>query len=113
MIVNLIISCIVSLIAVAYLCRSRAWRLYRVASMTVAPLGWLAMLLISVAISALSYVIMPKAKPPKPQAAKEMDSPVAQAGKPVSVVMGTIICTELNILWTGDKSIKTYDTTAT
>ncbi|MBB5985942.1 hypothetical protein [Sphingobium lignivorans] len=108
---NLIFSSAVALWITSRLCRSSRWRILRTASNSITQLGWFGMLLISVAVSAASYVIMPKPKQARPAAAKEMDSPVAEAGKPIAVVAGTITCSELNVLWTGDKSIKSYDVT--
>lgn len=72
------------------------------------PISFLAALLISLAISIASYILMPKPKAPKPEAAKELENPVAEAGIPVSVVFGTKIIKDPNILWYGDKTIRTY-----
>lgn len=71
-------------------------------------IGFLAALLISVAIQIVAYIIMPKPKAPKPEAAKEMENPTAEAGIPVPVVFGSKIIKGPNILWYGDKSIRTF-----
>jgi uncharacterized membrane protein len=112
MLINLLITIAMTAWLFFILSGSRSWRLYRAVSMRVAGLGWLAMLLISVAVSVLSYVIMPKPKAAKPAAAREMDAPTAEAGKPVAVLAGRMTINELNVLWHGDKSIKSYDTEA-
>ena len=105
----IVIALTLSVLITSRLTRSKRWRLYRLRSGRTFGLGWLAVLLISIAIQVIGYVLMPKPKAPKPEAAKELDDPVAEAGKPVSVVVGTMQCTELNILWSGDKSIRTYN----
>lgn len=63
---------------------------------------------ISLAISIVSYLIMPKAKAPKPEAAKDLEDPTAEAGRPIPVVFGTMTVKGLNVLWFGDKSKHTY-----
>lgn len=65
-------------------------------------------LLIAIALLVVSYVLMPKPKTPKPDAATEMDSPTADAGKPIPVPFGTLTITSPNCLWFGDKSMNTY-----
>lgn len=59
---------------------------------------------ISLAISIISYLIMPKPKAPKPEAAKDLEDPTAEAGRPIPVVFGTMTVKGLNVLWFGDKS---------
>lgn len=70
--------------------------------------GWLVALLISVAMNIISYLIAPKPKTSKPDAAKEMDDPVAEAGMEVPVIFGTLTKKQPNILWFGDKTMRTY-----
>lgn len=74
--------------------------------------GFLVALLISVAIQIVAYIIMPKPKAPKPEAAKELENPQAEAGIPVPVVFGSKIIKSPNILWYGDKSIRKYEVSA-
>ena len=64
--------------------------------------------LIGLALSVVSYLIMPKPKAPKPEAAKQMDDPVADAGIERPVVFGTMTVKQPNCLWFGDKRMKTY-----
>lgn len=63
---------------------------------------------ISLAISIISYLIMPKPKAPKPEAAKDLEDPTAEAGRPIPVVFGTMTVKGLNVLWFGDKGKRTY-----
>lgn len=60
--------------------------------------------LIGVALLAL---FMPKPKAPKPPEATDLENPVAEAGKPIPVVFGTILVKGLNVLWYGNKSKNT------
>lgn len=70
--------------------------------------GWLIGLLISLAIQIVAYIIMPKPKTPKPEAAQNLENPTAEAGRPIPVVFGTVTVKGPNILWFGDKSVRTY-----
>jgi hypothetical protein len=63
---------------------------------------------LAVASVVLSLLLMPKPKTPKPDAAKDLENPVAEAGKPIPVVFGTITVKGLNVLWFGNKQIHTY-----
>jgi hypothetical protein len=55
----------------------------------------------------LSILFRPKPKAPQPDETKDLEDPVAEAGKPIPVVFGTITVKGLNVLWFGDKSQKT------
>lgn len=110
--INLLLTLIATAVLCHFLFRSRHWRFYRLVAHRSTQLGWLAMLLISMAIQVASYIIMPKAKAPKPAAAREMDDPVAEAGKAVALVMGTVTATELNILGVWDKNVRSFDVSA-
>lgn len=69
---------------------------------------WWLIIVAAVALVALSLILMPKPKAPKPDIAKDLDDPTAEAGKPIPVVFGTITVKGLNCLWFGDKSMVTY-----
>lgn len=69
--------------------------------------AWWIWLLIGLALSVVAYLIMPKPQAEKPPAASDLDDPTADAGKPVPVVFGTVTVKGLNILWYGEKSLKT------
>ncbi len=73
------------------------------------PLNFLVQLLIMVAIQIVAYLLMPKPKAPKPEAAKELENPTAEAGIPVAVLFGEKINKAPNLLWYGDKSIRKYE----
>lgn len=63
-------------------------------------------LLIGLALSVVSYVLMPKPKAPKPPQASDFDSPTADRGRPVPVVFGSVRVKGVNILWYGDKEVR-------
>lgn len=67
-------------------------------------MAWFIPLLIGLALNIIAYLIMPKPKAPKPEAAKDGENPVAEAGKPLPVLSGSLTIKELNILWYGEKS---------
>lgn len=71
--------------------------------------AWLIPLLISLAVSAASYLIMPKPKAPKPPSVQQADAPTAEAGKPMPVIFGTITVQEPNVLWYGESTYRQYD----
>lgn len=68
-------------------------------------MGFLIEILISVLISVLAYAIQPKPKAPKPPATSDLEDPVAEQGKPIPVVFGTVTVKGMNILWWGEKKI--------
>lgn len=70
--------------------------------------AWFIPLLIGIALNIVAYLLAPKPKAPKPEAAKEMESPTASADREVSVPFGTIIIKSPNALWSGDKRMNTY-----
>jgi hypothetical protein len=70
---------------------------------------WLIPLLISIAVSAVSYLIMPKPKAPKPPAVQQAENPTAEAGKPIPVAFGTITIQETNVLWSGESTYSEYE----
>lgn len=72
------------------------------------PIPFLVQLLITLAIQVIAYALMPKPKAPKPEAAQDLQNPSAEAGRPIPVVFGTVTVKGVNIIWFGDKSIRTY-----
>lgn len=68
---------------------------------------WL-IVLAAVALAAVTYLLAPKPKTPKPDALQDLEDPSAEAGRPIPVVFGTITVKGLNLLWYGDKGQKTY-----
>lgn len=74
--------------------------------------GFLVPLLISLAVNIAAYLIMPKPKAAKPEAAAQLEAPTADAGKPVAVVFGTVTVTELNVLFYTDRSQRDFKVAA-
>lgn len=70
--------------------------------------AWFLALLIGLALNIVAYLLMPKPKTAKPEAAKDLDDPTAEAGRPVPVPFGTITIKSANVLWFGDKGMRTY-----
>lgn len=65
---------------------------------------WFIPLLIGLAFTALGYLLMPRPKVAKPEAAKQADNPTAEAGKTVPKLFGTMTIKQPNILGFWDKS---------
>ena len=59
----------------------------------------LALLVVSYFVSA---ALAPKPPKPKPAALEDFDIPVAEQGKPIPVVFGTVILKDPNVMWYGD-----------
>lgn len=75
-------------------------------------MGFWVALIVSLVLNVVSYLIMPKPKQSKPDAAKDMDDPTAEAGRPMPVVFGTMTVSGLNVLWFGQKSTRSYSVKA-
>lgn len=67
-------------------------------------MAWFIWLLVGLAINIVAYLLMGRPKAAKPPATKDLESPTAEAGRPVPVVFGTITIKGGNILWYGEKS---------
>mgnify|MGYP003434569998 CR=1 FL=1 len=72
-------------------------------------MAWWISLLIGLALNIIAYLIMPKPKQPKPPAAKDLEDPTAEAGRPMPVGFGTITVKGGNIVWFGEKSLHEYE----
>ena len=70
--------------------------------------AWFIPLLIGLALNVVAYLLMPKPKQAKPEAAKDMESPTAEAGREIPVVFGEMTIKSPNCLWFGDKAMHTY-----
>ncbi len=68
--------------------------------------------LIGLVLNVVAYMLMPKPKQAKPPEAQDGEDPVAEAGKTLPVVFGTMIVKELNVLWFGVKEKNNYTTQA-
>lgn len=66
-------------------------------------MGFFVQLLVGLALNIVAYLIMPKPKGPKPDEVQDLEDPVAEQGKPIPVVWGSLTVKGLNILWFGDK----------
>lgn len=55
-----------------------------------------------VAVMALSLILRPKMPETQPPATEDIGVPTAEAGKPITVVFGTVLVTGPNIVWYGD-----------
>ncbi|MBH0113258.1 hypothetical protein I5E68_09900 [Novosphingobium sp. YJ-S2-02] len=70
--------------------------------------AFLVTFLIALAVNIVAYLITPKPKMAKPEAAKSLEDPTAEAGKPVCVPFGSLTIKDPNVLYFGEKSINTY-----
>lgn len=68
---------------------------------------FLANLLVALVLNIVAYLLLPKPKTSKPDTVQDMDNPVAEAGKPIPVLFGTMTVKGLNVLWFGDKETRT------
>lgn len=71
-------------------------------------MAFFVLLAVTVALSVINYLLMPKPKAPKPEEVKDLEDPTSEAGRPIPVVFGTMTAKGLNLLWFGDKSKRTY-----
>lgn len=74
--------------------------------------AWIIQLIIAVVMLVVSYAMMPRPKQPKPEAATQADNPVAEAGKEMGVLFGTLTIKEANVLDFNDKYVRTYQVKA-
>ena len=72
-------------------------------------MAWFIPLLVGLAINIVAYLLMPKPKQPKPPAAKDMEAPVAEQGKPIPVLSGTMTIKGMNILAIGNRKKDVYE----
>lgn len=69
-------------------------------------MAWFLYVLLAIVVNVIAYLLAPKPKKNKPPAVEESENPVADAGKPIPVIFGTLTKKELNVLWFGDKNFK-------
>lgn len=62
---------------------------------------WVQLILLVVSYF-VSAALAPKPPKPKPAALEDFDIPVAEQGRPIPVVFGTVTLTGANVLWYGD-----------
>jgi predicted phage tail protein len=72
------------------------------------PIPFLAVFAIGLGLMVIGFMLMPKPKQPKPTTVDDLQTPTAEAGRPVPVIMGSMEISGLNVLWWGDKSISNH-----
>lgn len=72
---------------------------------------WFVIVLISIAVEALAFIIMPKPKQ-TPQAVQDLQAPTAEAGRAIPVVFGSMRVKGGNVLHYSHASTNTYTTQA-
>jgi hypothetical protein len=72
----------------------------------------LIMLAIQLLMSVISMALAPKPARQKPPSVTDWQNPTADAGRPIPVIFGTITITGINVLWFGEKQIKTVSVSA-
>lgn len=73
-------------------------------------LTFLIQLAVGVGLQVLGYLLTGLAKQDKPQEVKDLESPTAEAGRPIPVVFGEVDVKGLNIIYFGEKETFTYKT---
>lgn len=73
------------------------------------PFTLLVVAAIGLAAVAVGYLLQPQPKREKPREATDLESPTADAGRPIPVVFGTVTLKGPNILWWGDKDVNQYE----
>jgi hypothetical protein len=65
-------------------------------------LGWVAMVIVLIASTVISYALQPKPPNARPAALADFDVPTAEEGRPIPVIFGTVWVKGPNVLWYGD-----------
>lgn len=65
-------------------------------------MGFWVQLGLMVISAVIQYALAPKPPSPKPASINDVNAPVAEEGKPVPVVFGTVYLRAPNVLWFGD-----------
>jgi hypothetical protein len=73
---------------------------------------WIVALIVSFAFNVVAAILTPRPKAPKPAAAKDLEEPTAEAGRPIPRVFGRMTLKSPNLLWFGDKSTRSYEVKA-
>lgn len=72
---------------------------------------WIIQIIIAIAVSYVAYLLAPKPKQPKHEAA-DLEFPTVSAGRPIPVVFGTLTVKSPNVLWYGEKRVRQYEVKA-
>jgi len=76
------------------------------------PIPFVTQLLIGIALNVAGYLLMPKPKTAKPEAAKEQERQTAESGKPITVVFGSLTIESSNLVGEFDKEMLTREVSA-
>lgn len=68
------------------------------------PLNFLVALAVGLTLAFISFLLTPRPKVAKPNEVQDLQSPTAEAGRPMPVVFGTVLIESPNVLWYGEKS---------
>lgn len=68
------------------------------------PLVW--QLLLAIAVDIAGYLLTPK--PSNNTSAEDIQAPTAESGKTMTVIFGTRSVKSPNVLWFGNKQIRTF-----
>lgn len=71
-------------------------------------IGLLVVLAITIALTIVSYILMPKPKQPRPEAARDGEAATADAGIEIPWLFGTKLIKAPNVLDATDKTLTTY-----
>jgi hypothetical protein len=66
-------------------------------------MAWWIWLLVAIAFQVIAFLLRPKPKKEKPPPVQDLENPVAERGKPIPVVFGSLTVKGLNVLWYGNK----------
>ena len=75
-------------------------------------MAWFVTLLIAIAVNVAAYLLAPKPKTAKPEAAKDLEGPTSTSDRPIPVIWGTMRVSGVNYLYWGDKSKQEYERNA-
>lgn len=73
---------------------------------------FLVQIVVGIGLQVLGYLLMGAPKQSKPEAAKDMEAPTAEGGRPIPVLFGEMEITGLNIIWFGQKETHSYEVNA-
>lgn len=61
----------------------------------------------AIALQVVGFLLAPRPAQPNPPNAEDIQTPTAEAGRPIPVVFGDVRVTGLNVLWYGDLQTRT------
>ncbi|ARB05719.1 tail assembly structural protein [Synechococcus virus S-ESS1] len=71
------------------------------------PIPFLLQLAIGIGLAYVGYLLMPKPKPPKPPSVEDLESPTAEAGRPIPAIFGSMTIASPNNMGYWDKEVVT------